>query len=107
MTSVFSFFKELADKEFEAEFKAVYQQPGVTYIQGAWAAVGGLVFLSYYFIAALNGALPYFGGAQTMRLVVCATLLIGIVAMLRYRAVVTQHYTLTMNVLAFAALAGC
>ena len=63
-----------AARALEAEFLQVYRTPSARYL-GMACAAGGCSSLAYYGVDAIGQGLPWFGGAQTIRLVLAAVYL--------------------------------
>ena len=57
------------DVRTASEFWEQYRRPGVRYL-GLATLMGGISALGFYGIDALGGVLPWFGGAQTLRLII-------------------------------------
>lgn len=63
--------QDTSDARIASEFRELYRRPGTRYL-GLGALMGGISALGFYGIDAVGGALPWYGGAQSLRLLFAA-----------------------------------
>ena len=88
----FRFLKRSTAQEFEAEFRAIYQEPGVRLLAQAFA-VAAFVFGIFYLLDATSAGFGFFGGIQTFRFVVVLVLLSFVGFLHFFREAALRHYT--------------
>lgn len=88
----FRFLRKSNAHDFEAEFRAVYQEPGVRLLAQA-CSVAAFVFGIFYLLDATSAGFGYFGGIQTFRFVVVASLLAFVAFLHLFRDAALKHYT--------------
>ena len=103
MRSVFKFFKKPGDAAIDAEFRSIYQRKCGRFLAVAFF-FAGVIFGGFYILDSVNGILPSFGGIQTFRLCVTATLFCASVAAFVKDAFVVKHFAIIGNISCLLAL---
>ena len=98
MRHFFVFFRHegVADPQLERDFRRVYQEPSLRYLQLAFF-LGGFSVGGFLVIDVLNHAVPAVPGTSTMRALVVLAFFVALAVTTFKREVITRNYTLVVS----------
>ena len=105
MRNVFAFLRSRDDPQLEREFRQVYQEPSVRYLQIGFL-LGVVGFGGFYLMDALTGRLDAGSAVSMSRAALTLVFCAGAFAIHKYRSLVVRYYTFTVNLFCFIGIQG-